>query len=265
MVRASQEASSRRSVLGLVAAGGDTELVDSAWPPVAVPAAVDHSGPAAHTGTASKQATDLSNPVGQQLHLECTPPCLLPIASNAQQQRRECHSAARVHLPAGSSELNGRPCSGALSVVQFLGPSHSTCPRALGKAVASTVNTAAMTDKRDCNVQMITAAMRTAHAAGDVTASEPRLPSLLCFCRCTGIAALAVPQQANALVNPAQESYGGLGRNTGKAGSSPKSPTRASMEGYTLEGTKKQGLSLKQKKKLMARAKKEALEVAAAK
>lgn len=44
-------------------------------------------------------------------------------------------------------------------------------------------------------------------------------------------AALAVPQQANALVNPAQESYGGLGRNTGSAGSSPKSPTRASMEG----------------------------------
>lgn len=78
-------------------------------------------------------------------------------------------------------------------------------------------------------------------------------------------AALAVPQQANALVNPAQESYGGLGRSTGKAGSSPKSPTRASMEGYTLEGTKKQGISLKQKKKLLAKAKKEALEVAAAK
>eukprot|EP00879_Flechtneria_rotunda_P000907 GHRR01001035.1.p2 GENE.GHRR01001035.1~~GHRR01001035.1.p2 ORF type:complete len:125 (+),score=40.23 GHRR01001035.1:160-534(+) len=78
-------------------------------------------------------------------------------------------------------------------------------------------------------------------------------------------AAMAVPQQANALVNPAQESYGGLGRNTGKAGSSPKSSTRASMEGYTLEGTKKQGVSIKQRKKLMARARKEAVEVATAK
>lgn len=44
-------------------------------------------------------------------------------------------------------------------------------------------------------------------------------------------AALAVPQQASAIVIPSQESYGGLGRNTGSAGSSPKSPTRASMEG----------------------------------
>jgi hypothetical protein len=78
-------------------------------------------------------------------------------------------------------------------------------------------------------------------------------------------AALAVPQQAVALVNPAQESYGGLGRNTGKAGSSPKSPTRASMEGYTLEGTRKQGITPKRKAKLMARARKEAIEVAAAK
>lgn len=82
-----------------------------------------------------------------------------------------------------------------------------------------------------------------------------------------GIAAsaLAVPQQAVALVNPAQESYGGLGRTTGKAGSSPKSPTRASMEGYTLEGTKKGGITPKRKAKLLARARKEALEVAAAK
>lgn len=75
-------------------------------------------------------------------------------------------------------------------------------------------------------------------------------------------AALAVPQQANALVNPAQESYGGLGRSTGGAGSSPKSPTRASMEGYTLEGTKKSGITPKRKRKLLAKAKEEALAVA---
>jgi len=71
-------------------------------------------------------------------------------------------------------------------------------------------------------------------------------------------AALAVPQQASALVNPAQESYGGLGRQHGSAGSSPKSPTRASMEGYTLEGTVKQGINPKRKAKLLARARKEA-------
>jgi hypothetical protein len=75
---------------------------------------------------------------------------------------------------------------------------------------------------------------------------------------CPGLAAaaLTVPQQALALVNPAQESYGGLGRNTGKAGSSPKSPTRASMEGYTLEGTKKGGITPKRKAKLLAKARK---------
>lgn len=64
---------------------------------------------------------------------------------------------------------------------------------------------------------------------------------------------VAVPQQASAIVIPSQESYGGLGRATGKAGSSPKSPTRASMEGYTLEvregkqaevGGRKMGVSL---------------------
>ncbi|KAF8072940.1 hypothetical protein HT031_000600 [Scenedesmus sp. PABB004] len=77
-------------------------------------------------------------------------------------------------------------------------------------------------------------------------------------------AALAAPQQANALVNPAQESYGGLGRAHGKAGSSPKSPTRASMSSYTLEGTKKQGITPKRKAKLLAKAKKEAAEVAKA-
>jgi len=76
-------------------------------------------------------------------------------------------------------------------------------------------------------------------------------------------AALAVPQQANALTIPSQESYGGLGRKTGAAGSSPKSPTRASMEGYTLEGTKKSGISSKKKQKLLSKLREEA--VAAAK
>jgi hypothetical protein len=53
----------------------------------------------------------------------------------------------------------------------------------------------------------------------------------LALCAGVAAAALAVPQQASALTIPSQESYGGLGRNTGSAGSSPKSPTRASMEG----------------------------------
>jgi hypothetical protein len=95
------------------------------------------------------------------------------------------------------------------------------------------------------------------------------LHTVVCpFSPLAGIAAAAVagaPQQAAALVNPAQESYGGLGRATGRAGSSPKSPTRASMEGYTLEGTKKQGITAKRKQKLLARARKDAVDVAAAK
>lgn len=42
-------------------------------------------------------------------------------------------------------------------------------------------------------------------------------------------------------------------------GSSPKSPTAASMESYTLEGTKKQGVSLKTKKKLLVGAGQQAM------
>ncbi len=62
---------------------------------------------------------------------------------------------------------------------------------------------------------------------------------------------MATPQAASAIGLPWQESTGGLGKG---GGSSPKSPTRASMESYTLEGTKKQGITPKRKKSLLAKA-----------
>jgi hypothetical protein len=54
-----------------------------------------------------------------------------------------------------------------------------------------------------------------------------------------------------------------MGQGGGAGGSSPKSATRASMEGYTLEGTKKSGISAKTRKKLMAKALKNATDAAA--
>eukprot|EP00877_Chromochloris_zofingiensis_P000083 jgi/Chrzof1/10075/Cz04g26060.t1 len=72
-------------------------------------------------------------------------------------------------------------------------------------------------------------------------------------------AALAVPQQASAFKLPSQDFTGGM---TTGGGNSPKSPTRASMEGYTLEGTRKYGISGKSKKKLLAKAREEATKAA---
>ena len=76
----------------------------------------------------------------------------------------------------------------------------------------------------------------------------------------TAAAGLAVASEASAIGLPWQESTGGMGKG---GGSSPKSATRATMEGYNLEGTKKQGISPKARRKLMASAKKRATESAA--
>jgi hypothetical protein len=73
-------------------------------------------------------------------------------------------------------------------------------------------------------------------------------------------AGLVAAEQASAIGLPWQESTGGLVKG---GGSSPKSATRASMESYNLEGTKKQGISAKTRKKLLAAAKKKATEAAA--
>ena len=87
---------------------------------------------------------------------------------------------------------------------------------------------------------------------------------------------------------PSQESYGGIGRATGQAvrGRAPgalphgahigvhqrltqlalraqKNSTFASMEGYTLEGTKKTGMSVKTKRNVLAAVKKAATESSA--
>lgn len=61
-------------------------------------------------------------------------------------------------------------------------------------------------------------------------------------------------KSALAITIPSQASSGGLGRGSGIAFSS----TEASMSGYTLEGTKKKGLSVKQKRSTLANARAEA-------
>jgi hypothetical protein len=69
-----------------------------------------------------------------------------------------------------------------------------------------------------------------------------------------------MPQQAAAIKITSQEFTGGLVKG---GGSSPKSATRASMESYTLEGTKKTGITRKRKDKLLAKARAEAVGKAA--
>jgi hypothetical protein len=75
----------------------------------------------------------------------------------------------------------------------------------------------------------------------------------------TAAASLAVAEQASAIGLPWQESTGGMVKG---GGNSPKSATRASMESYTLEGTKKQGITAKSRKKMLAAARKKAAEAA---
>lgn len=73
---------------------------------------------------------------------------------------------------------------------------------------------------------------------------------------------MSVGQEAVALTLPFQESVGGLGRNTGGRGSLPASTTTASSSAYDMEGIKKQGVTLKEKKAILAKAREDALKVA---
>ena len=67
-------------------------------------------------------------------------------------------------------------------------------------------------------------------------------------------AATLVARQAMAITIPSQASSGGIGRENGRAYNS----STASMGAYTLEGTRKQGMSVKQKRGTMSRAREEA-------
>mmetsp|Transcript_7595 Transcript_7595/g.27799 ORF Transcript_7595/g.27799 Transcript_7595/m.27799 type:complete len:174 (-) Transcript_7595:1362-1883(-) len=66
--------------------------------------------------------------------------------------------------------------------------------------------------------------------------------------------ATLVARQALAITIPSQASSGGIGRENGRAYNS----STASMGAYTLEGTRKQGMSVKQKRGAMSRAREEA-------
>lgn len=68
-------------------------------------------------------------------------------------------------------------------------------------------------------------------------------------------AALVAPPQASAIKIASQEFTGGM---ISGGGSVPASSTKASMESYTLEGTKKYGVSPKRKAKVLAKAREEA-------
>ena len=84
----------------------------------------------------------------------------------------------------------------------------------------------------------------------------------------------AQPAFALNALNPAQNSYGGLSRSTGKAVRQPAvdaaahsththstaqaNTSFASMEGYTLEGTKKTGASVKRRASVLEEVRKEA-------
>lgn len=107
------------------------------------------------------------------------------------------------------------------------------------------------------------AAVRPARAAVVVRASaeQPLNRRALLGLVAGGIAVLAAPKEAAAIKIASQEFTGGLVKG---GGSSPKSPTAASMESYTLEGTKKQGVSAKQKKKLLAKTRENAAKAAKA-
>lgn len=65
-------------------------------------------------------------------------------------------------------------------------------------------------------------------------------------------------KSAMAITIPSQASSGGLGRGSGIGFSS----TEASMSSYTLEGTKKKGISVKEKRNVLAAARAEAEEAA---
>lgn len=64
-----------------------------------------------------------------------------------------------------------------------------------------------------------------------------------------GLLAAGVAGRADAYVNAAQMTTGGLGRTTGGRGSMPKSSTEATASGYTLEGGIKKASKLSPERK----------------
>ena len=72
-------------------------------------------------------------------------------------------------------------------------------------------------------------------------------------------AALTLANAAQAIDIPSQSSTGGLGKKGLKS-----NPSASSMEGYNMEGTKKQGISRKRKDKILAKTKERALAVGSA-
>lgn len=97
-------------------------------------------------------------------------------------------------------------------------------------------------------------ARRVATAATADNKLETRRAALVAF---TAAASLAA-KSAMAITIPSQASSGGLGRGSGIGFSS----TEASMSAYTLEGTKKKGISVKEKRNVLAAARAEAEEAA---
>jgi len=75
----------------------------------------------------------------------------------------------------------------------------------------------------------------------------------------SGLLAATIAGRADAYVNAAQESMGGLGRATGGRGSLPKNTSYASMSNYSLEsGIKKaSAVSPKRRRELLAKTKAE--------
>eukprot|EP01026_Neomeris_dumetosa_P072046 TRINITY_DN73176_c0_g1_i2.p2 TRINITY_DN73176_c0_g1~~TRINITY_DN73176_c0_g1_i2.p2 ORF type:complete len:126 (-),score=25.26 TRINITY_DN73176_c0_g1_i2:96-473(-) len=66
------------------------------------------------------------------------------------------------------------------------------------------------------------------------------------------VGALIPVMKSEAITIPSQDSMGGLGVG---GGSLPKSTTAASMSAYSMEGTKKRGISPKRKSQLLAKVK----------
>jgi hypothetical protein len=150
-----------------------------------------------------------------------------------------CGAAAEApvpdHAPAwrASRECSSWPARARHAWQQWVGGCVRPDTRLLGAATPATASE--FTRRPRCAVDREHQASRLCARGLEVLARavDTRAPAHTLFMCCAGAAAaaLALPQQASAVVIPSQESYGGLGRATGGAGSSPKSPTRASMEG----------------------------------
>lgn len=111
-----------------------------------------------------------------------------------------------------------------------------------------------------CGARLQSKARRAPRAAASAARAEASQGRRALLRAAAPVAALlAAGRVEAAIVNPAQESYGGLSRATGKAGSS----TYASMSGYNLEGTNKTGIDVGRRNKLMAKAREAAMSEAA--